>query len=185
MNAVAAIDIHQAMTLPNAELVALILDYHRAHIRDLTAAAELARKVEAVHGGDATSGFPTGVAQHLARMLEDVVAHQHREELLFPLIFTSEDGGGALRRRMVELGADHDAAQARLERLVRLTLDYAVPAQACRSWRALYDLCRKYDRDFREHAQLEERVLFPRFVQNSKRSSPEVALGQRPSPEKG
>jgi regulator of cell morphogenesis and NO signaling len=156
-----SIDVRHAMKLPSTELVQLILDYHAAHIRDLTAAAELAQKVEAVHG-HASEEFPAGIAQHLAHMLSDVTSHQQREEKLFASLLTGDAEAGAVP--VESLDGDHDAAQTHLERLVRLTGDYTAPAQACRSWRTLYDICRKYDRDFREHVRLEERVLFPRLA---------------------
>jgi regulator of cell morphogenesis and NO signaling len=117
--------------------------------------------VEAVHG-HASEEFPAGIAQHLARMLLDVTSHQQQEERFFASLLAGDAEASGVP--IESLGGDHDAAQMHLERLVRLTGDYTAPAQACGSWRTLYDVCRKYDHDFREHVRLEERVLFPRLA---------------------
>lgn len=147
--------------LSDSELIGLIRGYHEAHIRDLEAAAALARRVEDRHAG--SPNYPAGLADLLARMAESVGSHQHREEaVLFPIILSGE--GAMLRQPIAALGTEHDDLQDGLERLVRLTRDYTAPAEACASWRKLYELCRKYDEEFREHVQLEERILFPRFL---------------------
>lgn len=142
------------------QLIRLIEGFHAAHLADLAEAVRLSRTVETRHGAD--GGFPVGLTRHLEDMLEEVSAHQQREETaLFPLILAGQ--GDLLKLPISALGVEHGEAQASLERLVRMTRDYAPPPQACRTWRALYDLCRKFDGEFREHLQLEERALFPRF----------------------
>lgn len=150
-----------AATLDDTALVRLILRYHEAHVADLTAALALAERVAGVHG--ASRAFPTGLLGELQDMLGELRAHQAREEsVIFPAIL--EGRGAALRIPVAAMSTDHEAAQDRLERLVRLTQDFTPPAEACGSWRRLYDLCRKFDQEFRAHVQLEERVLFPRFL---------------------
>ena len=150
-----------AATLEDTALISLILEYHDTHIADLTAALELAERVARVHGGSAA--FPARLPAELQDMLGELRAHQAREEsVIFPTIL--QGLGASLRIPVSAMSTDHDAAQDRLERLVRLTQDFTPPPEACGSWRRLYDLCRKFDREFRTHAQLEERVLFPRFL---------------------
>jgi regulator of cell morphogenesis and NO signaling len=151
----------QAAALDDAALIDLILHYHAAHIMDLTAALALAERVAGVHG--ASPAFPARLPGELHDMLGELRAHHAREEsVIFPAIL--EGRGAALRIPVAAMSIDHDTAQDRLERLVRLTRDFTPPAEACGSWRRLYDLCRKFDREFRAHVQLEERVLFPRFL---------------------
>jgi regulator of cell morphogenesis and NO signaling len=151
----------RAASLGNEDLIRLILWYHHAHIADLEAAFALAERVAMVHG--ASTAFPVGLPGELQDLLCELKAHQAREEsVIFPAIL--EGRGGTLRLTAAFMSMDHDVAQDRLERLVRLTQDFTPPAEACGSWRRLYDLCRKFDQDFRAHVQLEERVLFPRFL---------------------
>ena len=142
------------------QLIRLIEGFHAAHLADLAEALRLSRMVEARHGAE--GAFPAGLTEHLQTMLDEVGAHQGREETaLFPLILSGRDD--LLKLPISALGVEHSEAQRSLERLVRITRDYTPPPNACRSWRTLYELCRKFDGEFREHLQLEERVLFPRF----------------------
>lgn len=153
-------ELWRARTLEDEALIRLIMQYHDAHVRDLMTALELAYAVAARHGDCAD--FPPRLPGEIAAALEEVQEHQGREEsVLFPVILAGQ--GRTLRYPIAALGIDHDTMQARLERLVRLTRDFTPPEAACGTWRRLYDVCRKFDRDFREHVQLEERVLFPRF----------------------
>lgn len=149
-----------ARAMDDEALIRLIMQYHDAHIRDLTAAVELAEAVAFRHGG--SPDFPDRLPETLERTLAELREHQAREEaVLFPVILGG--GGEALRYPIAALGSDHELAQAGLEGLVRLTADFTPPDHACATWRRLYDLCRKFDHDFREHIRLEELVLFPRF----------------------
>lgn len=153
-------EMSRAERLEDETLIRLIMQYHDAHVRDLASAAHTAEIVAARHGPE--SGFPPALPDELARLRETLQAHQLREEaVLFPVIL--EGRGETLRYPIKALGSEHDDMQDGLERLVRLTGDYAAPAGACATWRALYDLLRKFDGEFREHVRLEERVLFPRF----------------------
>lgn len=136
------------------DLVRLILAYHQSHLRRLGAALSLARAIEA---RDAAN-FPTGLTDHLARMLTDMAAHQAREaHLMAPRLRV----GGAGWPTLAELRREHAAAEADIRRLAELTCGYDAPV--CADWHALRVLCREYERDFREHVELEERVVFARF----------------------
>lgn len=138
------------------DLVRLILAYHQAHLRRLGAALALARAVEAREA----EGFPSALSDHLARMLADMAAHQAREaHLMMPRLRL----GGAPWPTLGQLRNEHASAEADIRRLAELTGGYDAPAQACSDWRALYALCREYEREFREHVELEESIVFARF----------------------
>jgi len=154
------VELSRARTLDDEALIRLIMQYHDAHVRDLMTALELVERVAYRHGD--SPDFPAALPRHIDRMLTELRSHQMREEsVLFPVILSGRTD--TLRYSIAALGTDHDDAQDQLERLVRLTDDFTPPAHACATWRRLYDVCRKFDRDFREHVQLEERVLFQRF----------------------
>ena len=61
---------------------------------------------------------------------------------------------------------DHDDQGAHLRRLQAITNGYALPAETCRSWRALYTGTAKLVNDLMEHIHLENNVLFPRFEEH-------------------
>ena len=57
--------------------------------------------------------------------------------------------------------AEHEESGVQLTRLQAVTDGYAVPDDACASYRALYDGLLALDRDLRLHVHKESNVLFP------------------------
>ncbi|WP_296599707.1 hemerythrin domain-containing protein [Phenylobacterium sp.] len=145
-----------------AGLIELILArYHETHRREFPEAITLARKVEAVHAD--APGCPHGLADHLALMLDDLESHQQREEqVLFPMILAG--GSPMIRFPIGRMMAEHEDVEVQLRDLRALTGDFACPADACGTWRALNALCRKLDADLREHMRLENELLFAPFL---------------------
>jgi regulator of cell morphogenesis and NO signaling len=143
------------------ELIAYVITrFHETHRRELPELIRLARRVEAVHGDRAE--VPAGLADHLTAMLEELEAHMEKEEFrLFPMML--QGGCSIIRAPLQVMRADHDAIGEQLETLERLARGYAPPDGACRSWRALYAGCAKFDEDLRLHTAIENNVLFPRF----------------------
>jgi len=141
-------------------LIDHLLDrYHEAHRRQFPEAIFLAARVESVHGD--RPDCPTGIAQHLAFMFDDLEAHHQKEEMiLFPMMRRGELRLGAPISRME---AEHDDVVEQLKGLARLTSDFTPPENACGTWRALYALCQEIDADLRDHMHLENNVLFRRF----------------------
>jgi regulator of cell morphogenesis and NO signaling len=135
--------------------------YHDVHLDDFPQAIALARRVESVHGGDAEC--PHGLADHLQMMAEDLVGHQQKEEeVLFPMMRAGR--GSMLRVAIARMQAEHGDLTGQLTRLAALTKDFSTPEGACGTWRGLSQICRKLDRELREHMHLEDTVLFPHFA---------------------
>jgi regulator of cell morphogenesis and NO signaling len=143
-------------------LISFILDrYHATHRRELADLRPLALKVEAAHA--AHPECPSGLADFLGEMLEELEAHMQKEErMLFPALLAGGSGGCApfAMRRMRLEHVDHDV---KLEQLKLRTNAFAPPAGACASWVRLYAGCAKLHDDLRAHIATENDVLFPMF----------------------
>ncbi|MFN3582673.1 hemerythrin domain-containing protein [Phenylobacterium sp.] len=144
------------------KLIAHILErYHETHRREFPEAIRLARKVEAVHAGDADR--PTGLADHLALMFDDLDGHQRKEEqVLFPMMM--QGGGPMIRFPITRMMAEHAEVDEQLVRLRTLTRDFTPPEGACATWRLLCLTCRKIHDDLIEHMRLENEELFAAFL---------------------
>jgi regulator of cell morphogenesis and NO signaling len=92
------------------------------------------------------------------RMEESVVAH----EPILPPPF----GTFANPVRMME--HEHDNAGIALRAMREASRDYAVPADACTSFRALYVALENFEKDLHQHIHLENNVLFPRAIEMEK-----------------
>lgn len=101
------------------------------------------------------------------------------EKVLFPLIEQIEVGlgpegtmhSGTLERPIFALIAEHEDAEKQLEALRDCTRDYAVPPDACESYRALMGALAQLDADMRQHMHEETHILFPRALRDRKKSA--------------
>jgi regulator of cell morphogenesis and NO signaling len=59
---------------------------------------------------------------------------------------------------------EHDGAGDALRKLRAVTSDYAVPADACISYKTLYEALLGFEADLHQHIHLENNILFPRAV---------------------
>jgi len=134
--------------------------FHETHRQELPALIQLARKVEAVHDGHPQ--VPHGLADHLRQMAGELEVHMKKEELiLFPAM---NRGTGPLAQPIARMRDEHDEHGAALSRLDEIVQGFALPDDACGSWRALYAGTAKLRDDLMEHILLENSVLFPRFA---------------------
>jgi len=121
----------------------------------------LARRVEAVH--QAHPAVPRGLADLFETMAGELEVHMKKEELiLFPLM--RRGGHPMIAQPIAVLLSEHDDHGVHLRELERLTGDFAIPDDACPTWRALYVGARKFADDLVEHIHTENNVLFPRFT---------------------
>ena len=60
---------------------------------------------------------------------------------------------------------EHDAAGDILRELRSVTTDYAVPADACISYKTPYEALEALERDLHQHIHLENNILFPKAVE--------------------
>jgi len=138
----------------------IVSRYHDTHRRELPELIQLARKVEKVHAK--RSDVPRGLADLLERMSIELQQHMAKEELiLFPAMKQSMAAG--LDMPIARMRHEHDDHGAHLRELDRLTNSITVPADACRTWQALYAGLAKLTDDLMEHIHLENNILFPRF----------------------
>jgi regulator of cell morphogenesis and NO signaling len=135
--------------------------YHRALRVDLPRWIGLARQVEQVHG--AKPDCPRGLRAHLEQMWNGIQAHLDKEEqILFPFV---RSGSGHLARVPVRgLMDDHVGLRDELATTRDLTFGLTVPAEACVTWRSLYDGLVRLEADIKRHVHLENNVLFPMIL---------------------
>lgn len=139
----------------------IVTRYHETHRREFPLAIELARRVEATHMLEPEC--PTGLADHLAIMADELEGHQQKEEtVLFPMMRAG--GAPMIRFPIARMMSEHGEVEDQLAHLAVLTHDLTPPIGACDTWRDLYRACRKIECDLREHMGLENDVLFARFI---------------------
>jgi regulator of cell morphogenesis and NO signaling len=141
---------------PVKQLIEHILGrFHQRHRRQLPELIRLARRVEQVHF--AAPNCPTGLAEHLDHMYQELESHMMKEEqILFPMLAGGIYPAGPISV-MEEEHLQHGNA---LETLDKLTNHITLPANACNTWTALYLGLQELKEDLMQHILLENEILF-------------------------
>jgi regulator of cell morphogenesis and NO signaling len=71
---------------------------------------------------------------------------------------------GTVKNPVRMMMLEHDTAGDILRELRALTFDYMVPADACISYRTLYQALEDFEKDLHQHIHLENNILFPKAL---------------------
>ena len=155
-------------------LAAHIIDTHHRYLHEeLPLVDALAAKVLSVHG----DRHPelAEVRRFVAAIRADMEPHLMKEErVLFPAIAALTNGArefafGSVVNPIRMMGMDHDRAGELLAKLRSAACGYAVPDDACASFRSLYERLEALELDTHLHIHKENHVLFPAALRLAER----------------
>jgi regulator of cell morphogenesis and NO signaling len=164
-------------------LIAYIVDTHHAYTRQaLQTLQKLAAKVRGVHGENHPELLV--VERLVAELTADLVPHMLKEEqVLFPFVVKMENGEapvpffGTVQNPIRMMMLEHETAGEKLLELRSLTMDYALPDEACTSYKALFARLIELEADLHQHIHLENNILFPRALELETRSEKNELVG--------
>lgn len=152
-----------------------ILQTHHVFTRDELARLEnLLNKVCSVHG----QNHPELVRLNeiFTLLKDDLIPHMLKEEgVLFPYVKAIETATanhqtkpmpffGTVQNPVRMMMMEHDNAGELLRIMRTMTDNYTVPADACASFKALYEALAAFEADLHQHIHLENNILFPRTI---------------------
>ncbi|MCU0510314.1 MAG: DUF542 domain-containing protein [Anaerolineae bacterium] len=130
--------------------------------------------VAAAHG--AAHPETRTIAAMWQALREEMLAHlRDEEELLFPYIKqltagrTAADSParpafGSAAALIAQMGGEHEAVGGVLTELAQLSNGYALPEDACNTFRALYGFLPEFEATTKKHIHLENNILFPKTI---------------------
>jgi regulator of cell morphogenesis and NO signaling len=159
-----------------SDLTRHIREKHHRYVREaISRIRPLLQKVNAKHGENHPEIL---VIENLFLQVgQEMIMHMQKEEqILFPYIDALEcsvNGNGTLeppffqtvRNPIHSMMKEHDAAGDLVKQIRKASLGYAPPADACTSYRALYQELSEFEADLHQHVHLENNILFPRAVE--------------------
>ena len=158
-----------------ADLIAHITSTHHVFVREESPRIHaLATKVAGVHGKNHPELLQ--VRDIFAALAEELRVHLMKEEqMLFPYISRMEESVlagepappamfGTVANPVRMMMQEHDGAGDALRTLRSITANYALPEEACISYRTLYQSLQDFEADLHQHIHLENNILFPRAV---------------------
>jgi regulator of cell morphogenesis and NO signaling len=145
----------------------IVAQHHDPMREELPALEQLVRKVRGVH--EENHPELASVEEEFLALAEELREHTaEEEEDVFPIIRALESGEPVsaaeretLRAAIDDLEADHDQTGDRLGALSALTDEYAVPEDACASYRSMLQRLEAVERDTHMHVHKENNLLFP------------------------
>ncbi len=160
---------------PVSGLIAHITSTHHVFVREECPRIEaLAAKVVGVHGRNHPELLQ--VQSIFSSLSEELGVHLMKEEqILFPHVLLMEESTlagepappamfGTVMNPVRMMMQEHDGAGEALRSLRSITREYALPDDACISYRTLYQALQGFESDLHQHIHLENNVLFPRAV---------------------
>jgi regulator of cell morphogenesis and NO signaling len=155
---------------PLDELVQHIVDVHHAYLKkELPRLGTLEQRVlraHAAHHGE----MLRHVHDLFVALEKELSSHTAKEEKeVFPQIIAAvarpmEKDSRPLGKLVGELEQEHETAGAALAKLREVTGKYTLPADACPTFRALYEGLQALEADLHQHIHLENNILFPRAL---------------------
>jgi regulator of cell morphogenesis and NO signaling len=162
-------------TEPISALLEHILATHHVYVKEETPRIQqLLTKVVSAHGQNhpellQVQEIFSGLAQELSTHL------MKEEQILFPYLFKMEEAStrntqapsscfGTVQNPIRMMMMEHDSAGDGLRELRQIASNYDVPADACVSYRTLYQAMEAFEKDLHQHIHLENNILFPRAL---------------------
>lgn len=154
----------------SAALAHDIVDTHHAYLwEEMPRLQALVNKVHQVHGE--RHAELARVNELYTQAVADLDPHMTREERsVFPAISRMEKNGdpgtpGALAGQIATLMEEHVVVGDLFKEMNAITGGYAVPDDACGSYRAMLDGLKEMELDLHEHIHKENNILFPNALE--------------------
>ena len=156
-----------------------IVNTHHSYVRkSLPDLRAYAAKVASVHG-DRHPELLT-VNKLVTEINEELTDHMMKEEtVLFPfikqLVNAKKDnqklapvGFGTVQNPINMMENEHEAVGNNLAVIRSITNDYAIPQDACASYKLLFKMLEDFEGDLHTHIHLENNILFPKALKLEK-----------------
>lgn len=154
-------------------LATYIIENHHAYVRQaIPALLAHTQKVAAVHGERHPEMKQVG--NLFGVVANEMISHMHKEEhILFPYIVslartakekrsTSGSPFGSIRNPIHMMEQEHESAGSLMYEIRELTNNYAIPGDACTTYRVTLKELQEFEHDLHQHVHLENNILFPK-----------------------
>lgn len=159
--------------VPYTDLINHVVNTHHAYLNnELPVLSQFVTKILRVHGPNHPELSSLHRSFHQLKM--DLEQHLvSEEEIVFPLIAEYEKTGStsALEKalqKIDELESEHDDAGDLLKEMRKITDQYTLPEEACRTYTLTFQKLEQLESDMFQHVHLENNILFPRLREELK-----------------
>jgi len=163
-------------TAPLSDLTAYIKNNHHGYVREaIPRVTMLLEKVKTKHGKHHPELCE--IEFSFREVGKEMIMHMQKEEqILFPYIEALDRAASrkgsleppffqTVKNPIHAMMKEHDAAGEWVRQIRKASAEYATPADACTSYKALLQELQQFEIDLHQHIHLENNILFPRAVE--------------------
>lgn len=156
-----------------------VVNTHHSYVRKyLPEIKGFATKIAAVHGPHHPELLT--IKELVEEIHDEMFEHMEIEEKeVFPIVKKivqaknsntplAIEGGQSIAAMVLDMEHDHDHVGRALEKIRELSNNFAIPADACTSYRLTFKMIEEFESDLFIHIHLENNIMFPKAVEMAK-----------------
>jgi len=146
----------------------IVNTHHKFVMKHLPELLFYTDKIATVHGNNHSELVE--VAKIFEEINKELRQHlKNEEEVLFPAIKEtmnqpSEKSKETIKSEIERMFGEHDFAGGAMEKINRLTGNYRIPEDACKTYEVTLKLLQQFEDDLHVHVHLENNILFPKAL---------------------
>ncbi len=146
----------------------IINTHHKFVLKKLPEILFYTDKIASVHGDNHPELVK--VSKLFNEINTELLQHlKHEEEVLFPaikeaIVNNSYDAGKTIVSEITRMLKEHDFAGGAMDEINKLTNNYAIPEDACNTYRVAFKMLEQFEDDLHTHVHLENNILFPKAL---------------------
>ncbi|MDX9880648.1 MAG: iron-sulfur cluster repair di-iron protein [Prolixibacteraceae bacterium] len=146
----------------------IVNTHHKYVLKTLPELVHYTQKIAYVHGENHPEIIE--VASLFHEINRELLQHlKQEEEVLFPAIKEVMKNGtrGAKTTIVIEISrmnGEHEFAGEAMDKINEITNGYALPEDACNTYRVAFKLLEEFEDDLHTHVHLENNILFPKAI---------------------
>lgn len=146
----------------------IVNTHHKFVMKHLPELLFYTDKIANVHGNNHSELIE--VAKIFEEINKELRQHlKNEEEVLFPAIKETMNQPSAKSKETIKseierMFGEHDFAGGAMEKINRLTGNYRIPEDACKTYEVTLKLLQQFEDDLHVHVHLENNILFPKAL---------------------
>ncbi len=146
----------------------IVNTHHKFVLKALPELVFYTQKIASVHSANHPELI--AVADLFGKINTELVQHlQKEEEVLFPAIkealrTSSLEAKRTIASEITRMGSEHEFVGGAMDKINELTNNYAIPDDACNTYKVSLKLLEQFEDDLHIHIHLENNILYPKSL---------------------
>ena len=146
----------------------IVNTHHKYVVKILPELMYYTQKIADVHGDSHPELVE--IASIFSQINDELLQHlKNEEEVLFPAIKKADTDSDSIVRKIIRseiqrMEGEHDFAGGAMDKINMISKQYALPEDACNTYRVAFQLLEQFEDDLHVHVHLENNILYPKAL---------------------